>query len=422
MHLATISGYARGFVARPGAAPSGQYPWLITPSTSGCGMKSDALKGKAQSPSLSIEVLDIGRGITADMATTVFEGKAATLVTGFEGLDPSDYIQLGSFIVESVECANNNLRYRFNMRDPGLRLLQYIWDTGDDGWPTSDAHPRTVIGNPMDILLEVLDAVGYTSGQINSGVISAYKTSLFDGMTMQWSVTQMPQAGAWLDQEIFAPLAGFGFWNSAGLYTPQYVLPLGVPTPAFSFTNTANILGVPQVGVGDYCAQMLTMMDFDGHDYLTGVGSSYDQAIALYGLPSIVNQQARGLRSASGGGLLARLSQFATFRRCGLKPRTLNLLGAWTSVRCEIGDVVTVTHPLVPDKDTGTMGITNRWYEVISRNPNWGKPSVQFELLDVNWMNAPAYEVAPDDTPTWADSSEEQRATYAYAGEGQKFY
>jgi hypothetical protein len=116
------------------------------------------------------------------------------------------------------------------------------------------------------------------------------------------------------------------------------------------------------------------------------------------------------------------LAQFATFRRCGLKPRTLNLTGAWASIVCEVGDIVQITHPWVPNKDTGSMGITNRWYEVISRNPSWGKPSVQFELLDVNWMNAPAYEVAPNKEPTWANSSAQQRQTYAYAGEGQNFY
>jgi hypothetical protein len=342
----------------------------------------------------------------------------------------SDYITYGHYVVDSVETTSSNLRYRFNLRDKGLKFDQYVYSTGDDGYLTAKQHPRTVTGNPMAILNDVLiNQLGYTSADVNTSVLSSYQSTLFTGLTMVFHLTQPSQAKTWLKQEIFDPLAGYGFWNSAGQYTPHFILPQTQPSvqqTVIDHPTIASQAGIesplPVMGVGQFCAEMLTMMDYDGQNYNTGVGSEYSPGITRYGLQDMRPKQSRGLLSPLGGAVYARIAQYAGFRRYGLKPRILKCIASWPAVRLELGDLVYVTHPLIPNKYTGAMGLTNNWFEVQGNSPNWMAGTVNLDLIDVQYENNPVLQIAPDGTPNWAGSSGAQRATYGYANEGQNIY
>lgn len=423
VHILTIAGYGRVFAFCPGAAPGGTSGWIS--DISGGQFESDGLACTASNGSLAVDVIDFNQEISGDLATTTFEGVQCTLTSGTAALAAGDFIAYGTYIIDSVECLEASLRYRLNLRDLGILLEQSIWEYGDDGYPTSSSHPRTIQGDPMAILEEILETeCGYPSGNLNSTVMSAYQAGLFAGFKMVFSITQPPQAKAWIDQEIFNPLAGFGYWNAAGQYTPKFLLPQGPPSvPSYPAFGVKSILDpIPTPAPGPYCAALLLNLDYDGQNFNTEILSTDQAGIDLYdGVIQITNRQSRGMQSALGGSLYGRLAASATFRRYATRPWILNFRAPWQAVLLELGDVVSVTHPQIPVKGSG-MGITNRWYEVQKKSPNWKEGTVDLSLLDVNWMNAAQRVIAPNGTPDYAGSSPTQQGEYLYPDQGQEIY
>jgi hypothetical protein len=420
VHRLSIAGYARTLSLRGITPAPPEYGWLAKVSGGGAGI--NGAEPKASNHELQVEVLDKDRQITADIATMVFPGKTATLSTGFEGLGAADFLPYGSYIIKNVEAANSNLRYRFNLRDPGLLLEQNVFLTGDLGYATSDRSPLTLTGDPMAILLNVLETqCGYSAGQINMTAVNAYQTGLFNGLQMRFSIRRPSVAKDWLLQEIFAPLSGYFFWNADGLFTPVFLQ----PEPAASLmtlddTNTESD-PLPVIGYGPYVAALLTMMDYDGSNFTTGIEDVYAPAVAEFGIPIPSQKQSRGLQSASGGALASRLAHYGIFRRFGTQPRALNVKSFWAAMQLEIGDAVSYSNPWIPDVG-GTIGIVGKTYEVLNAKPDWEKGQVDLSLLDVSWKATNPLQIAPNGTPNWAGSSAAQRAQYAYFGEGQVFY
>jgi hypothetical protein len=407
------------------AGPVSAHHWIN--SLSGGGSKGDILSGSGTNSPLNVGLLDMNKAVTQLLASTTLEGLTATLASGFSGLGLSDFLPLGTYIINEVKTDKSNLRYNLSLRDPGIKLQNLAYLVGDDGWPTADGHQHTVQGNPMAILTELLEGeCGYASSQLNAPAIANYQNNLFTGTIMTFHLAQSPQAQAWAQQELFAPLAGYGFWNYAGKYTPYYPLPLGVVSPAGALTMRNIKSPVPTLSAGPFVGSLAHMLDYNGSGYLNAVMAEYPPAITAYGLPELTTKQSRGLRSADGGVLLCRWAQAAIFRRYGLKPRLLTVRCFWPQVVFELGDVVSVTHPFIPDKTTG-LGLANHWYEVTGKSINWdadghGACEPSYDLLDVNWLNAPALQVAPNGTPNWAGSTAPQQEQYGYVEEGQLIY
>jgi hypothetical protein len=407
-------------VKNPNYGPVCANHWVA--AMDGGGSKGDILSGNATNTELNIGVLDVGKAITTLLTNTTLEGLTATLTSGFAGLGGADFAPLGTYIVSQIKTDKSNLRYVFNLRDFGLKLQNLCYLTGDDGWPTSSSDPHTLWMEPMDLLTDVLqNQCGYPAANINSAAIAAYRASLFHGRTLKWELDQPTQGKALLQQELFSPLAGYGFWNYAGQFTPYFPLPTAAPAPAYPLT-TRNIKSpIPTFDAGPFVAELVHMMDYDGQNYNTSVGGIYAPAITAYGLPDLTTKQSRGLHSANGGVLYALLAQQALFRRYAMKPRLLKLRCFWPVVQCEIGDLVSVTHALIPDKATG-LGLNNHWFEITGKDIDWDKAEVSFDLLDVNWLNATPLQIAPNGTPAWASATLTQKATYGYVNEGQLVY
>ena len=407
-------------VAIPGFPPICANHWIN--DMSGGGAKGDILSGNGTNSALSVGVLDKNWAISDLLSSTTIEGLTATLTTGFVGLALADFTRMGTYIIDGVKSDKSNLRYTISLRDPGLKLQNLAYLVGDDGYPTSSNNPYTLEGDPMSLLLDVLEnQCGYPAGSINTTAITNYQNNLFYGLTMKFSLSQSPQAKAFLTQELFSPLAGYGFWNYAGQYTPYFPLPLGAPATPFALT-TRNILSpIPTYDQGPFVASLVHMMDYNGSDYDTAVANVYGPAETAYGLRDLTSKQSRGLRSADGGVLYAMLSQQAIFRRYGMKPWILQPHCPWSTLPLELGDRVAVTHPNIPAKGVG-MGITNRWFEVTGKTPDWSKGEFAFELLDVNWLNRAPLQIAPNGTPAWSSASTAQQAEYGYIDEGQLIY
>jgi hypothetical protein len=105
----------------------------------------------------------------------------------------------------------------------------------------------------------------------------------------------------------------------------------------------------------------------------------------------------------------------ALFLQYALKPLILEVTAFWDALLAELGDFVRVTHAKVPNRETGTMGITNRLFQVTERSVDFQAGTVDLTLLDANWLDLmPAYQIAPDTQVDWTLASESGKATYMF--------
>ena len=54
-----------------------------------------------------------------------------------------------------------------------------------------------------------------------------------------------------------------------------------------------------------------------------------------------------------------------------------------------VGDYVALTHTKMPDLTTGNLGVTNRIYEVIDRQPDYASGTMQYKVLDTGLTGRP---------------------------------
>jgi hypothetical protein len=84
----------------------------------------------------------------------------------------------------------------------------------------------------------------------------------------------------------------------------------------------------------------------------------------------------------------------------------------------EVGDFVYLTHPLLPNFETGQRGIFSRIFEVVEKQPNFNEGTMTYRLLDVAWVSAKRLSrIAPDGTPAWPDASQAERDQYMFVAD-----
>src|SRR5262249_47858901 len=142
VYLFEISGYTRAFT-NYATGFGGQYPWIT--DIEDLSVSVSDLDGGADLNSLAIAIQDRDGAITADWPTALFEGKDCTLKTGFQGMAVADYATLFTGVIDTVDTTDGNLAYVFNCSSPAQVLQKVIYTTGDDGYPTSSSHPKTVV-------------------------------------------------------------------------------------------------------------------------------------------------------------------------------------------------------------------------------------------------------------------------------------
>jgi hypothetical protein len=83
----------------------------------------------------------------------------------------------------------------------------------------------------------------------------------------------------------------------------------------------------------------------------------------------------------------------------------------------ELGDYVWLSHPKILDLKTGKVGLSNVVCEVLDRQPNYSRATVDFSLLDTRFINiAPPYQIAAaaDNIPPWDEATPQEQAQYMY--------
>lgn len=403
------------------AGQSGLTPtntWMKVPT--GLTQKIEDMQGKATIGSLSIEIVDKNRTLLGLFATTTWYGQPANLLLGFNGLTyPGDYITLFSGLVETVTPTSDHTGWVFAIRDKNRILKNKIYTTGNDGVaPTSKKNPLTLDGNPLALVLDCLEnQLNIPAANIDTTSITNLQNGRFAATRMLFSLTKAVEGLSFLEQELLRPNGLFHFVRYNGNISIGDMLAAPAPVPiAFAF-NDSNIVGVPAFKQQTIYNWVEFALDYDGSKYLDTEEFVDSNSVNKFGLTQVLSISSQGLRTNFQGASRAGITARRIFKRYADQPASLLTLvhPSLQAVVVEVGDYVTVTHRLLEDLDTGTLGWSNRICQVLQVQPKWDAGQISFDLLDVNALaSRPGPQLAPDTIPVYTSATTGEQQQYIF--------
>lgn len=408
--LITIDGYARAFTnLYTGVA--GQYDWLT--DIQDLAITVSDLDGGADLQNLVFSVQDVNGLITAAFPTFTFEGKKVILKTGFVGMLQADFVTIFTGFIANVDSANANQEYTFNVADQTQLLSQNIYVTGDDGQPTSDDHPKTVIGHPLDILLDILVSQ-IDMPLVDTTKIEAYRDDVFSGLEFKFKITSPPAAKDFIEQQIMQALGGYLWTNNLGKVSVNFFYQQD--RSADASIGDDQVMEDPVAEQAELVNSIQYKFDQNDNDYFSQSLQLFGTSISLYGAAGALELALDGVRSALGGFFLASFVSRIIFLRYGLK--TLKFEGVqaiWEACIFEPGDLLAFTNPTVPDRVNGVVGITNKKFEVLDRTWHFADGTVEFTLLDSTYLAGFGTSlIAPDATLDYTSETSDNKAKYMF--------
>lgn len=435
-----VEGYGRVFT-KGNDSISGHYPWIT--EISDYSYSINDTEGGADQGNFSFTVMDFENLITADFPSFVFEGKVVTVKVGLPGLDYSDWCIVFTGYIDTVSSADNNLSYLFSCLDVTGYLAQVVYQTGDDGSPTSSSNFHTLNAHPLDIFLDILlNQVKIDPSQVDVETIQAYRDGPYSGMQFLFKLDQPVAAADFIMNQLLKPLGAYMFVGDNQISMSSF-LPLAAPVGIATFgpdswtsipmaeqTGSANGAGNPLIN--------LITWQFDKDDLaeLTDGSTSYNStdvqefapSLARYGINNVgeLTITADGMRSAFQGFFLAAVISYYIFLQYGFKTLIFDNNAAdcfFNKLLIESGDFVYVTHPDVPDRVNGVMGITNKLFKILNKNISFDESKITFTMIDASYLQnfgfykiAHSYDPGTQDTPTpaYASASPTQKANYMF--------
>jgi hypothetical protein len=420
-----IQGYSRVFTNYPDGI-AGHYPWIV--STDNLDLTVQDLDGGADQRTGGVTVQDNGGAITGDFPNFVFEGKQIQIQVGFVGLAQSDFCTVFTGFIDTVSSANSNTEYYIQFSDVQTKLAAIVYQTGDDGAWTSSTNVKTVSGHPLNILLQICQQLGVPA---DTTTIEAYRDGPFAGMIFTFYLTQAPAAADFIKAQLMKPLGGYMWINAAGLLTVRFFCPLTGPVAVGSF-GPSSWVEIPEAGQTNMVNTVQMQFDLDDSTansnstgtYLSSFTDEYTPSYLLYGsLSSEVTINADGVRSAFQGFFIAGLTAILIFQRYGFKNLTFDSESSggsspdsiWNTMLYEPGDIVAVTHPQVPNRKAGTMGITNYPFEILNKSINFTEGKLTYTMIDASYLGGfGLYKIAPTAEALYASASAGDKAEYMF--------
>ena len=466
-------------------------PYLQIPQ--GASQSVNELEGASSLGSMTVTCIDPSGTLKGLAAQNALIGRLVQLRQGFPGMALGDFTTLQTMQITQVgqdtdgritlQCADVQ-RFIQGMQI-WLRGGPLWWTPGgpkaqqpvgaswlENGYPVSDQNPRYVAGNPIDIILAVLQnelGVGqdpalltsnyvmqslapiyesqqnyepmpppegwaiYTPGQdatlINPNAyidvpgLLAFREGEFSGVWFDFVITRPIDGKQFIEEQILKPLGLYWIVRADGRLSLKTMKPPVEQTPEFAF-SAKNIMGIPQTQRQNIINLVTFQLDVQQGGITTAARSygyqvSYEQQTSLQTYRQVFEQQIQstGLRVARGGMMLSRLAADRTFRRHAFATPTYKLTAQLATVPVELGDYVWLSHPKILDLKTGKLGLNNVVCEVVDRQPNYSHATVDFTLLDTRFINiSPPYQIASAaaNIPPWDEATPQEQAQYMY--------
>lgn len=429
--IMTIGSYARVFT-NYNTSVSGQYPWISAMVDNGKTVTD--LNGISDMHGMDITVLDKDGLLTADFPTTIFEGLPVTVKTGFSGMLQSDFLTIFTGVINGVDHVNNNTEYLFSLYDNAATLTQTVYQTGDNGLPTSQDSPKVLNGHPLDILVDILQnqikaqfGVYFSPVLIDTARIQAYRDGPLAGMQFKFTLTSPVVASDFIASQLLVPLGGYLWVNSKGQFSVNFFYPIATPTAVGSLTDD-NIVGVPSAAQAALVNSIEFRFDSDGSNYFSDVTEQYMPSVLQYGFVGSIALQSDGMRSGLQGFLVAAFTANMIFRRYGFYNLTFGngtargstssgtpVDALWTMAVYEPGDLLSITCSKIPNRKTGTIGVTNLLFEVLEVIYDLQNGTVQFTLIDASYLSAFGLsQIAPNNEAVYTSVSTPDKARYMF--------
>lgn len=414
-----IAGYSRVFTNAAGTGATGEFPYLG--DIDDFSQTLSDLDGGSDQVSFGFAVQDNAGDITSDFPGFTFEGKIVTIKMGSLSLAYSDYCSVFVGQLDTVDSINSNVDYYFNVLDLTSLLSAPVYETGDDGLTaTSSSNLKTLIGHPLDIMLDILEnQLGIDMSLIDTTTITNYRDNIFSGVEFKFELDQAPAAFDFIKVQLLKPLGGYLWQGGGGTIGVHFFYPTAGPSSVMTLDESV-FTGVPAYEQTDLVN--VVQMQFDKG---TGTGGyaavdteEFGTSITKYGQSAEQSIAADGVRSAFQGSYIAKFTARLIFLRYGFKNLKFDQNASDTllkTVLLEPGDVVAVTHALVPDRAAGTIGITGKLFEVVGKKFRWQDGVATLSMIDASYLSSFGFfKIAPTGHVDYASSSPTDKGKYMF--------
>lgn len=437
--------------------------------------------GRSSIGGFSVRIEDVGQSATA-LFLSGFGGRSAQLYGGFIGTDwPGDYVLLSSGAVQRVVSSAGWGGYEINVADTRqqenrtvFRTLQTrLADPIDDsqatlditslgGWPTSgyvvidqevigfsgrtgatltglergalgsaaaehgaDSVVNEMIrlqGHPIDIAVDVLTGTGRAGlgipvEQIDTDAFDAAKAAVGD-VEFDFRILSSENGKAWLEREIFAPLAAYPITTNAGLASIKiFRQPLFSEVAAQLTERTDILLTGFDENLADLVNAVSFKLDYDPvrQSFLaTTAPAEAVGSIDQFGRSETIIES-RGLRSgATGTDDFIFRSGREILRRFRAGAAKINGTATLPWHTLEAGDIIAITSDVLPNRFTGERGVTQFLVEITQRSVQFERGRVELEMIATGFRSVVGL-IAPTGTADWPDVTDDAvKQTYGF--------
>lgn len=174
---------------------------------------------------------------------------------------------------------------------------------------------------------------------------------------------------------------------------------------------------IPTAGQADLVNQVSFRFDeSDGGSFTSELVKDYAPSISLYTQYGQHIVESDGMRSGLQGYILAAQTAQLIFQRYGKKNLFFDssVVVDWSAVVLEVGDVVAVTNPFIPDRVAGVRGISAKLFEVLDRSLGFSNGRVTLSLLDTGLNLYKTVYIAPAGEADYTSASTLDKGHYMF--------
>lgn len=377
---------------------------------SGISQKITPEEGKSTIGGAKITLVDVGGGVTQMIADDAdnWHRKRVVLDLGYYGIPETSFLRVFTGWITGLQLSGDGACYEVTATDPQKWMQRKVFRRASQDTPTD------IQGNPINILLAVLtstgtgsngdydwygseEGLGISTDYIDVSGIEAVRDSYYPGQShqMRFSITSPEKASDWLQREILKVLNIYPSMDGQGRYGLTPFRPATLTGGSYGQDlGLDNIIGTPSwdANLSAMINEIEFHYDWDGEKFQSVRYEINADSINARG-PSAqpLAIKSKGLHSSfvDVDTILDRRTA-AVFQRYAIPPAVVKVECFLSRGLTEAGDYVNLTHPLLPNFDTGARGLADRRMEVVSRTPDWTRGRVSFELLDVGAQAAGA--------------------------------
>ena len=380
-------------------------------------------EGRSNISGYTVVLQDKDGAITTLLATDsyYFHRRKTTIKFGYLGMSEAGMLTICVGWVTSIRKSRDLGAYEFSITDPQKWFQRKVFRSA------TDATPTTLTGHPLRILLQVLtstgagtngdydtlaaaDGLGIDTDHINLANILQVWEDWFPNNTYHFSftITDPIVAKRWFETEIFKVLNIYPVIDGDGKFNIKpFKPPLPTTTSVQTFDETV-VSGYPEwdMNLED------TINEMEVH---FGWNSTADEfsVINQYIDTNSVNNRGPGKQTLTikSKGLTTEYESLAAtrrnrvFHRFAAPPPKINVETKFDRMLTEVGDIVPVTHTLLPDTTAGSIGISGVRMEVIKRAPDFRNLKCKFTLLETGFAKSPYIALTPNGTITACSST-----------------